>query len=142
MQNILRWILTLPGAVAASFFAYGIVVNLERVFVDFLFGGSWIAKLLPYISFAGSYCLQGAAFVYVGSLIAPSRKTTVAIVFSCIGYFIIGAMLMSYFFLKVLNSPDTSSTTLFSAVFSAIGISIILYMAITRQLEFHLNRDF
>lgn len=76
---VLRWLFFLPLGAVAAWAAWGIVNGLNRITM-------WMTGIPPDWFFARLFielaagCSMGAAFVYVGTKVAPARKTEVVFV--------------------------------------------------------------
>lgn len=89
---IMRWITFLPGAFLTSWLAWLIVGFLNRITMAMagLDPTSFLSKM--FVEFI-SHAVMGAAFVYVGSKIAPRHNKLIAYVLAGIGVIVAGFML-------------------------------------------------
>ena len=113
----LRWILVLPVAVA-SYWIVQLLVSILLYFADFVGESNWPHSMNDLVcqitnSFAGPY-----AFVFTGTLMAPSRKNHSAITLATLG----AVLVVGITLLGIITSTHYSKALLIaSAIIGLIG---------------------
>jgi len=125
---ILRWIVFIPGAFLGAWVGWIMISFAGRISMLY-FGGdpdSFISQL--YFNTAGNLAM-GAAFVYVGSIIAPKMRKTIAYILSVLGLVSGGGFLL---FFSVFTSDAWAIWGCISLLF---GIILIMYYILKEQVD-------
>ncbi len=116
---ILRWALLLPVSFMSAWlawfstkFANYISLSVGGISADAIFVHKSVLIL--------SHTAMGAAFVFSGTYIAPGKKKIVAISLSCLGFFVVGMLLLPAIMLR-------DYLAIFANAFTCLGISAALY---------------
>jgi hypothetical protein len=118
-KTIGRWLLFLPGALAASVIAGGVAKLFFR-YTD-VFGAfdpdTWLGRAMTE---ATSGAAIGAAFVYAGAVIAPTSQQRVCFGLAALGLVITGAGLLA-------NVVVSNYWGVWEGVFIGLGAAAVAY---------------
>jgi hypothetical protein len=117
--DILRWIAFLPGATLGSWIAWMLINILGRFSLGYVGLGSDSFLGQFYFNTAG-HVAMGAAFVYIGSKIAPSHRKVVSYVLAGLGLVLGGFMLFPAIMIG-------RGWAIWGAVCVVLGIGAVLY---------------
>lgn len=132
-MSFLRWIAIFPGAVMTAWLAWFAAVLLNRITMTMsgLDPNSFLPKV--FIEFI-SHAVMGAAFVYIGTKIAPLKNKKVAYILTGIGLLSAGFMLFPA--IRVANY-----WSIWSGVALIIGFSITAYSVFIGETDLPNNRS-
>lgn len=126
-MELLRWISFLPAAVLSSLIAWYAVNIIGRFSLSFVGIGpeDFIGKV--YFMTAG-HCAMGAAFVYVGAIIAPAHRVIVAFVLGGIGIVVSGFLLFPAVIIR-------DWWAVWGGFFVAIGAGVVVWAVHAAEID-------
>ena len=131
-MRILRWITFVPAAFLSAWLVYAATVLLNRLSIS-MAGADPDGFLNKVLVTCVSYAVMGAAFVYVGSRIAPGNRKVVAFSLTLVGVLIAGAATFA-------SAVQRDLWSVAGSICMALGSGAVAYSVAEGELDLDTHR--